>query len=415
MKKLPATSMFYALMIVLLISIITSSMLLANELFHKELSIYDRESKLIDNCLSGINLLLTEPKNFACGEEYEINLYNLESDSVRLKRNSWGIFEHVSCTAFDRDKSVARSYITAAKVEHQDRFALYLANRVRPLALAGRTEIIGDAYLPEAGVKRGYVGSQAFVGSQLIQGQKLQSQRRIPSLPPSLLQDATKYFSMDFHPDEAIRIWSDFVEDSLVVEFAEPTQILWSSDSLSTQGLVIKGNVRVVSSKAVFLHSESQVENAIIYAPRITVDSLFAGSCQLFASESITIENNTQLSYPSVAMVLSDDHRKIELGVGESCQIEGVLILSSKDPHSRVTIGKDTQVLGQVFSNAMTDLKGSIAGSLCTNGIILQTPSSTYENHLLNARISSRDLPDPFFGIGILASSRPNQPIIQLK
>ena len=47
-------------------------------------------------------------------------------------------------------------------------------------------------------------------------------------------------------------------------------------------------------------------------------------------------------------------------------------------------------------------MKGQVHGSLYTDKFLLSTPSSVYENHLLNATIDASALPASFVGVGLL-------------
>ena len=63
-----------------------------------------------------------------------------------------------------------------------------------------------------------------------------------------------------------------------------------------------------------------------------------------------------------------------------------------------VKLGKESMVEGLIYSQGYSDIQGNLHGTLITNGFILVTPSSVYENHLLNAVIDRKALSNFFVG-----------------
>ena len=70
-----------------------------------------------------------------------------------------------------------------------------------------------------------------------------------------------------------------------------------------------------------------------------------------------------------------------------------------------VILKKNSCVYGTVFSNGYADLQGIINGSLTCSKIMLNTPSSVYENHLLNAEIDVTKLSKYYVGINCVEVS----------
>ncbi|MEO1437948.1 MAG: hypothetical protein AAFV80_20570 [Bacteroidota bacterium] len=63
-----------------------------------------------------------------------------------------------------------------------DHTALYLADQNRPLAMVGEAKIIGTAYLPKSGVRRGNIHGNTYQGQQFVEGSRLESKHQLPDL-----------------------------------------------------------------------------------------------------------------------------------------------------------------------------------------------------------------------------------------
>jgi len=107
--------------------------------------------------------------------------------------------------------------------------------------------------------------------------------------------------------------------------------------------------------------------------------------------------------------VRRNEKEHAQLNIREGTEISGVAFAWQEQVgvrnHLRVSLEKDAIVRGQVYTNGMMDLKGSIYGSLATNGFLLNTPSSVYENHLLNAVVDWSRLSEHFTGINLINES----------
>ena len=123
------------------------------------------------------------------------------------------------------------------------------------------------------------------------------------------------------------------------------------------------------------------------------------------------VGENCELAYPSVLGIIrkSSAAENPFLSVNEGSTITGVLFAYQKSPSNRkqvkISIAEDAVIKGQVYSNGLVELRGSLHGSLMCNKFILNTPSSVYENHLLNSTIDYSQLSEHFVGINLVHRS----------
>jgi hypothetical protein len=149
------------------------------------------------------------------------------------------------------------------------------------------------------------------------------------------------------------------------------------------------------------------VSNALFYAPKIIIEDGFTGNLQAFASDTLIVGKKCKFDFPSVLAVYrtKTSGKIIRLSMGEEVTCMGILLAvqEGKDPDKRmdVILSKADLVCGQVYSQGTLELQGTVFGSVYTSKFIVHTPSSLYENHLLNAQINVSKLPDEYVGISI--------------
>src|SRR3989344_5709497 len=88
-----AGSLFYAIVISLIIAIVSSSLILFSYLSHIQFETFEMNERLQLNADSGLNLLLSEQSIIGLNEKKALDLYGQGIDSVELSRKSWGAYE----------------------------------------------------------------------------------------------------------------------------------------------------------------------------------------------------------------------------------------------------------------------------------------------------------------------------------
>lgn len=355
------------------------------------------QNKLIINANSGFNILLASPEI----EELELDLFEEETDSVLLKTQPWGIFDIGISIAHHKNKHFSKTALLGYPPDMNNEMALYLADLNRPLSLAGKTNISGNAYLPEAGVKRAYIERQNFVGNRLINGKQLRSARNLPELN----QKHLSYIDDQFRYNDE---FDDSVNDSIINTFDKPTIHINRDGNLRGY---YKGNVIIHSANKLLVTNECQLEGIQIYSTEIIIENNFRGSAQFIATENIVVEDAVRLNYPSALVLLindSDETKKNEIVLNNSSYVNGVVIINreeNKRSLPKLLIHQNAIVHGEVYVKGFSEIHGAIHGSIYTEKFYLKTPSSIYENHLLNAEIDYYKRNKIFVGSNILEKS----------
>ncbi len=404
-----ASSLFYAIVISLIIAIVSSSLILFAYLSRIEFDNFEMNQRINLNADSGLNLLLSQQSLLEVNQQKTIDLYNRGEDSVFLSRRSWGAYEIViSKAVFKKLEAISIAQI-GYYPDSSDLYSLYLSDNGKPLALCGKTIIKGNVFLSKAGLKRAYIEGQSFIGNTLIDGQTRQSKTELPNFNKELIATIQLILSQKrvAEDDSLIVIEKELSGDS----FKNRTLVLASTNSIRISNGIYEGNIAIVSDKQITVSASAILKDVIIAAPRIIFEKEFKGNLQAFASDSVIVEKDVSLYYPSVlAIVKGNKLPNISaIILNENDTIMGNIFVykSDSDPLKQVLIRLHDKsvVIGQIYSNGYVDVKGLVKGSIMCNKIILNTPSSVYENHLLNAAIDLPALSKHYVGINLVEES----------
>lgn len=380
------------------------------------MSISFRTSQRFDtlnrNAVSGMNLLLSGT-DFSLDENSVVDLYENYSDSVYLKKASWGIYEVYMAYAFSNGDTIKKEGIVGSLFLEEEKLALYLTDKHRPLSISGDSRIIGNVSIPEAGIRKAYIEGKAYTGDKTVYGSVAFSKPDLPTLNEVIL-DGIKSFLYPIRVDSSNNDES-FGVDSMDNSFNRPVQYLFSKDSLRLENIFLKGNIIVFCDSAVKIESSAKLDDIQIYAPSVTIKEGFKGSVQIFSRDSIRVEKNVTLEYPSVLGLITaskkdyqyDDNPRIS--IPENSRVNGIVFTSTADddnPFPIIQIDKGGTVYGQVFASGMLQLQGEILGATLTKGFILKTKSTLYENFVLDGIMDFAKLSEYYMGSKLLNKYR---------
>jgi len=402
--RIKAFAMIYSIVVLIFISIICSSFIMLMYYHKLYVDVSLQREKLKADALSGINYFLCSPSIVADNETKTIELFDDENNKVELTRKKWGIFDLILSKALWQKHSYSMVAITGDNFSGTDKVALYLTDRNKPLGLCGDTKIKGTCYLPKAGVERTYIEGENFIGSELISGTKMISDKKLPVF--NEIKDfyaavkAGKYYS---DVDSVIE-YENFHGDTIVNSFIGKTIVLYSANDINLDKKFLKGNIKVVSGKSVKVTKANELQDIIIFAPYINFSKEFSGRLQAYAGDSLSVDDETELNYPSVLGLIDTRTDTIQpyILMKQKSKIAGLVFLYSETTPAvlkpYVKINKDALVCGQLISSSDIQLQGTVNGSVYCNRFILKTPSSYYENDLLDAMIDYTKLPKEFVG-----------------
>ena len=406
-----AGALLYAMFLVIVVTIISSSFILVNYYNSAYVIQALKQDQLYSDARSGIYYGLALYNELPFNTPTTIDLFADEQHQVTLNKKTWGAFYVLTAQSKWKNKTAVKSALVGANINEGEKVALYLADQNKPLSLTGRTNIQGDCYLPQSGVKRAYIEGKSFVGNKLINGIRLHSNKSLPTINQALLEECEKGFiSRSTTQDSIVDYELVMEQDSIINSFQHKTLVLYSPFSITLSDKVIEGNIVILSDQQIKVASSAKVHNCLLYAKGIVLEESVEGNMQLFARDSICIKENTRLKYPSVVALIGQGNPVAaqKISIGEKVSIKGAVFLYNshydRKKQALLTVGKESEITGQLYSSELLELKGKVVGGVYCKKMFLKTASSVYENHLMDAVIDREALSEYFVGVPLTAS-----------
>lgn len=413
---LKASALYIVIIIALVIAVLCSSLIVSAYYYKLQFQKKFRYDRLQANLNSGVSILLSSDPE-AYKNERSFGLYDQDGDSVALKRISWGIYDVAGCKAFIHGDTIKKSFTIASQIDSAKWAAVYLIDEDRPLSVSGKTMIRGNAFIPKAGVKEAYVDGKAYQGDKrLVIGDKHDSQRLLPELQQNrlkYLQDLKSYKSTDTSFHHADSVGNSFFRPTIVINFKKRVETI--------SNIRLNGNIIILSDTAIIIQRTASIKNVIICARSISVEAGFKGKCQLFASDSVGIQKDCVLEYPSCVGVLRFKPEKgiqARIYAGENVMINGSVFTYEKEKSQLqplIDLGKNVKISGQIYSQGLVRFKegGNVDGSVFTNRFLYQTTYTTFENYLINTRLDVRGLSPYYLTSSLFPVSGKKQKVLQ--
>lgn len=402
-KKLSGASLPYAVMLMTLL--ITSLTLLLFVVYLYRSYIIKLECKQIAalNLKSAQQIALAEETDHSLNNRQIFSMNNSDNDTVILERELWGCYTLLK-TFVKFSGEERQSVFFAGNYYSTDSLtSLRISSTGTGLSLVGNCMLTGKVVVPKAQVNPGFVGNISFTGDTLVHGIISESVGDNPPVDSALKKNC----SFDFYRlllnnnfDLDIVYGSLARYDSLYRSFYSPPLYLYSRDELTINNVKVHGHILIFSESRIRLSANADVEDVVIVAPVIKIDSGFSGSVQCIASDSILCMKGSKLTYPSMIGCGLRKEKDIE---GESMPViifegllEGTIICESYGTDTKkasLIIGKTGKVIGLVHNTGYTVLMGKIYGSCISRGFLYQDPVTLYENYLVNSEINPRKIP----------------------
>lgn len=405
-SKVNAGSLFFVITISLVIGALSSSLLLISYYHQNTISRSNLIRKLTLNAESGKTLLLNWQIPRSRALDTTIDLFESRSDSVHIQTRQWGLFTVGMVTAGKGSVTNHKAFLYGPGQEGINRQALYLSDYDSPLSISGNTSIRGNASLPAAGIRKGYIEGVKYSKDTLVYGVISKSGRSLPALEARWLDS---YYSLLFNTrvsDAASGVLSKGRLFSDSVSFFESTRWIRSKDAVDLTNRHLKGNICIYSAKMILVDSTTILSDIILVAPVIIIHGHFSGSVQAFASDSLITDSYCKFSYPSSLVLLKKPGEKSQplLKLGSHTQVTGIILNECKKQDLNLTqmiIETACDIQGFVYCNGYLQLAGAVSGTVMTDHFIYKTTATIYDTYLVDGQINRAALNSHFVGSSI--------------
>lgn len=389
MKRLPASAMFYAVTLALVIGGVMGALVLMVHLRNERTGRWLQLERARSNVRSAAHWALVQQPLDAIPTETV--LFPDGGDTISMQRVSFGVLDLVHTSAKVQGRIITEQGLAGGAMP-QDR-VLELDGSAGPLHLAGEARITGNVRVPGGDVRRGFIEGRPFTGSVVVDGQVERQQGELQVVPKAtrerVVQWCTENPGYPLVPYAPLGVEEDPVEVTAlqglpVIEFVGPK--VWG-------GARVQGPVLIRCTDTLTLMADLDLHWCIVQAPFIIIRAGFKGDIQCFATRGITLGNGCMLKFPSLLAVERDVHHDAGafIHIASDALVQGGVVALDEGLRGRsgalVRIDAGAQVDGEVLVEGAIQHQGTIRGLLRAKELHLRTAASIYRGYILDGRI----------------------------
>lgn len=399
--RLKAGALQYAIFVSVIIALLISTIISVAYL-HQKIAV---KADYFINNIDNTNLVFKSLSGISI--DYGVPLKTeIKNSTVIINKSHWGLFDYIQVQSRIHKEYFEKNALVGGY--NPDRPALYLQDADKPLVVVGDTKIIGTAYLPSAGIKRGDMGGHSYTGDKLIYGSTLSSR---PSLPKPV--NRNYFIDSDTTFEKGISRYINLREkDTWVNSFNDTLLIVKNPSFIELRYKKLTGKILIQSDTLIRVYPTSRLKDVILVAPVVEIKDKVAGNFQIIAGKRIYIGKDVNLSYPS-ALILADkdltettptQNTQPDILLDDNSSVAGGVVYLTKvkkknNYSAQIRINSTSQITGEIYCEGNLELKGRINGSVYTRGFVANEFGSIYQNHLYNAVIDATLLPVEYTGI----------------
>ncbi len=403
-KKVNAGALQYVLIISVIIAIVVFafiSLLYLQQKIKIKNTFYKQS---IQNVLLGFDYISKNTVSYNSSLEKQFSENALEKTTI--SKQYWGVYDMVTISSTIKNETFSKIGLLGRQNSTRD--ALYLQDNNKPLALVGDTKIVGNAYLPKQGLKRGSISGTSYNGSALIYGSQKLSNSSLPEIKniahintiyrKNYMDNTASFFDLDenLHKSQS---------------FFDPLAIHQSSGHISLKNIKLQGHIIVKSNVSIKVYPSATLDDVILISPNIEIMDGVTGSFQAFATKHIIVKDKCSLDYPSALVLVSKRNTSSKennsITIESNTSIKGIILFSEQAKNKstnfkpQLIISNNSTITGEVYCNQNTELSGNVYGTLYTSNFITKQFGSVYINHIYNGVINSKKLPKEYCGLQI--------------
>lgn len=301
--------------------------------------------RLLLNNIESTFLLYCKDSTFISklGQDATFVLYDSIPESrIAFNKEQWGLYEKVTVSCIDGHPVSSRLIGNSAPFKGDG--TLYYACKNNTLSITGKCTLEGKLFIPPQGLTPKQIKWEFFSGK----------------VPDETMMEIITTNSIP----EPISKMRDYTDELLNTALCD--------------SLIIFGDRMVIDSN-------TQIQNnSIVSARSIIVKSGVHISAQLFASDSIILEERVVMEYPSgIFLSRANENRYME--IGSKSIINGYSIVDGTENTAirkvNYKLNKDAIVRGLVYVNGIAQMFGVVSGAVVLNNSSLYINNEFY-NHI---------------------------------
>lgn len=394
--RVKGSALHLVIVLALIVSILISTLIYVNYFYRSEHAKLNRWNILYEERNAAILLSLSE--YFPHTSADSLLSSPIDSDvTIHINKRMWGLFDVSSIINYRATDTMKTSFM--AGVGASDSVALYITDEERPVFVSGKTTLEGTVYLPASGISPAFVDGEYYEGmDEIVLGDKRNSQPDLPLVDENYIDQVRRLAEDNTLKPLNIKPKGRVLKNS----FFDPIRSYkMSNHSLEVDSVI--GNIIIYCDTLADVSATVTWQDAILIAPAIRLAKGFNGRGQFFATDSLIIGEDVELTYPTVlGVTASETNPPGHILVKRNSRIRGLIFNQSTNltdsPSTMIEFDANVSVVGQVVSFGVFKYSGPITihGGLYCRRVLTERPSSLYENYLINLSIESGKLPAYF-------------------
>lgn len=300
---------------------------------------YHKKKQLREDLKSALVLYCADSTLCDADDSSEVELF-AGHDKVRVSVERCGLYERVRLF---NDYPDEYHVLAGRRCENDLKAAFWLCDRNRALSLAGDARIDGLVYMPLNGINYTEVNMRYYTGEQIPEERLSISSKDLPSIDSIQFEHARKLCRQN---DEKVEL-------------------------------------------------SSSVRDTIICGSVVKIREGFRGNLQVFASDSVIVEDGAKLEYPSGIYVDSGERRPYVL-LEKGSKVNGYIIVTSQNSDSQLRYPSYVQksgatLNGLLYVDGSCNIEGDIIGATYVKDCYYYSNGNVYAGTLYDARIARGD------------------------
>lgn len=315
-----------------------------------------------------------------------------ENDSVRIKTIQWGAYQLISTEAKNNHTYLKQCGLFGELLPKDT--ALLVCENGRPIHLSGKIKFNGYCYFPKSGYKPVFVEGQSFNTTSPIHSLLKPAPAFLPLLKKNFVEAVKKTIS-GFNPQTDSLV--DFLPEALHNNFSAKTAT-YHSGTIHLLNHTLSGNLKLIADHKLTIEKTNHLDNILLIASTIRIKKGFTGTLNIIASDSIIIEEDCVLNYPSSLVLFNNEEKQTRtktILAGSNSKIFGSLICANTSEKANtsnemIKLNAGCEVYGLIYSSGYAHLQGSVFGTAMCSKLLMTSASAVYENHMMDCEIDPK-------------------------
>jgi hypothetical protein len=314
------------------------------------------------------------------GTDSSICLFQKNPDSkVFISYRNWGLYDLVDIWSYNKMKR--KIWLYGRKYESKYNAAFWLGNNNKNLDLVGNTEVEGNLFVGND-ISYSQIKNEYFSGKKIDIRYINKSTQFLPDFYADKRNLVLSFYS-NYHKSPEIH------DNSIIdVGFDEVLKEYSCTDKLSN--INVTGNV-ILKGENIEIDSSVRLKDIIMVSNSVKIKNGFKGSVQIFAKDSVIVENKAYLEYPSGIYLENEKAGKIKMS--SESEVNGYVIVNITDETLKnnslnFEMSPTSTIRGLLFVNGIAQIQGEIYGSVFLKDSYLFKNEGYYTNILYNTKIS---------------------------